>query len=136
MRVWVNGCFDILHTGHIELLHYAKSYGSGFFINQLVVGIDSDKRIKELKGENRPINSESERKRMLEAIGVVDCVVIFDTADELRNYIKELNIDLMFVGEEYKDKEVIGSENAKRGVKYYPVDNRSTTDLIEKIKNL
>lgn len=139
MRVWVNGCFDILHTGHLELLEYAKHTGGGlgnFFSNTLIVGIDSDTRVKELKGEKRPINSQNDRKKMLEALEMVDEVHIFNTANQLRKLIKDLNIDIMVVGDTYRDKEVIGSENTHKGVIFYHVDNRSSTSIIEKIKKL
>jgi len=137
MNIWVNGCFDILHTGHLDLLEYAKHYNeSKLFdrINSLIVGIDSDRRVKELKGKDRPINSQEDRKRFLNSLHFVERVYIFDTEEELRQLIKELEIDIMVVGEEYRDKEVIGSENAKHGVVYFPVDERSSTNIIEKIE--
>lgn len=139
MKVWVNGCFDILHTGHLDLLEFAKFTGNelgNMFSNTLIVGIDSDRRVKELKGVNRPINSEEDRKRMLQSLRIVNEVHIFDTANDLRYLIENLNIDIMVVGDEYMDKEVIGSENAKHGVVYFPVDKRSTSTVISKIMNL
>lgn len=139
MRVWVNGCFDILHTGHLELLEYAKHTGGGlgnFFTNTLIVGIDSDMRVRKLKGKGRPINSQDDRRKMLESLKVVDEVHIFNSENQLRKLIRDLNIDIMVVGDTYKDKEVIGSENSKNGVIFYHVDNRSSTKIIEKIKNL
>lgn len=141
MKIWVNGCFDILHTGHLDLLEFAKKLdfveGEGYSNpNTLIVGIDSDDRVKELKGDDRPINDESDRIRFLKALHFVDEVIIFDSSDELRELIKLLRIDVMIVGDEYVDREVIGSENSKNGVVYYPVDSRSSTDIIEKIKLL
>lgn len=137
MNVWVNGCFDILHTGHLDLLEYAKHFDAQFkmFSNSLIVGIDSDRRVTALKGRGRPINNQEDRKRMLNSLHFVERVYIFDTADELRQLIKDLEIDVMVVGEEYRDKEVIGSENSKQGVVYFPVNERSTTNIIDKIKN-
>ena len=126
MKVWINGCFDILHTGHLDILEYAKKRG------QLIVGIDSDRRVSELKGKNRPINTQKDRKRMLLSLRFVDEVYIFDSSDELRQLIKDLEIDIMVDGEDYNDKEVIGSEKSKQGVIYYPVDDRSTTNIIKK----
>lgn len=139
MNIWVNGCFDILHVGHLNLLQSAKYYTDPKYSkkgdkNKLIVGIDSDKRVKELKGSNRPINNQHDRKRMLEALKIVDKVVIFNTTEELRSNIKTWDIDFMVVGDQYKEKEVIGSENSKHGVIFYPVDDRSTTDIIKKIK--
>jgi len=134
MKVWVNGCFDILHTGHLDLLEYAKCIGDCH--NELIVGIDTDRRVKELKGEKRPLNNQDDRKRFLNALEIVDEVYIFDTSEELRKLVKINNIDFMVVGDQYRDKEVIGEENAKYGVLYYTVDGRSTTNIIEKIKKL
>lgn len=145
MNIWVNGCFDILHTGHIDLLWHAKLYNTKgklllyserFKENRLYVGIDSDDRVKQLKGDNRPINDEFARRKMLANLMMVDSVVTFQDEDELRFYIKEFEIDYIVVGDQYKDKVVIGAECTKKGVIYYPVDDRSTTNIIEKIKNL
>jgi D-beta-D-heptose 7-phosphate kinase/D-beta-D-heptose 1-phosphate adenosyltransferase len=143
MNIWVNGCFDILHTGHIDLLWYAKMYGINkdeplyiHRLNKLIVGLDSDERVKQLKGENRPINDINTRLTIIQNLRMVDIAIVFNSDDELRNFIKVFNIDYMIVGDQYRNKEVIGHENAKIGVVYYPVDSRSTTNIIEKIKNL
>jgi len=143
MNIWVNGCFDILHSGHIDLLWFAKLYDvdsdaivSPLKQNKLIVGLDSDERVKQLKGDKRPINNIETRGKIMSNLKMVDEVVIFYDDEELRYYIKGLNIDYIVVGDHYRDKEVIGSENAKRGVAFYPTDKRSTTNIIEKIKNL
>jgi D-beta-D-heptose 7-phosphate kinase/D-beta-D-heptose 1-phosphate adenosyltransferase len=145
MNIWTNGCFDILHTGHIDLLWYAKLFNPELLLfpiqrpiwtNKLFVGIDSDERVKKLKGDKRPINDLNTRLTIIRNLRMVDKVFIFNTDDELRDLVKALNIDIMIVGDQYKDKEVIGYENSKYGVIYYPVDSRSTTNIIEKIKNL
>ena len=142
MNIWVNGCFDILHTGHIDLLWYAKTYQPGDVYpvldveNKLYVGLDSDERVKRLKGDKRPINDVNTRITIMQNLRMVHQVFIFDTDDELRNLVDKLDIDYMVVGDQYRDKEVIGRENAKIGVVFYPVDMRSTTNIIEKIKNL
>jgi rfaE bifunctional protein nucleotidyltransferase chain/domain len=138
MNIWVNGCFDILHTGHIDLLNYAKNYLVQLSNNQnkLCVGLDSDERVKQLKGDKRPINDINTRLTIMQNLKMVDQVFIFDTDQELRNLVKYCNTDIMVVGEQYRGKEVIGRENSKYGVVYYPVDMRSTTNIIEKIKNL
>lgn len=141
MNIWVNGCFDILHSGHLNLLQNAKYYKDPRYTkkgerNALFVGIDSDRRIKELKGNNRPINNQEDRKRMIKSLKFVDTVLIYDTDDELSFLIENYNIDLMMIGEDYKDKKVIGSEKSKYGVVFYPKDNHSTTNIITKIKNL
>jgi D-beta-D-heptose 7-phosphate kinase/D-beta-D-heptose 1-phosphate adenosyltransferase len=143
MNIWVNGCFVILHSGHIDLLWFAKLYDvdsdaivSPLKQNKLIVGLDSDERVKQLKGDKRPINNIETRGKIMSNLKMVDEVVIFYDDEELRYYIKGLNIDYIVVGDHYRDKEVIGSENAKRGVAFYPTDKRSTTNIIEKIKNL
>jgi len=134
MNIWVNGCFDILHTGHIDLLKYAKEYGDE--PNKLVVGIDTDERVKMLKGNNRPINDQFFRAKMLQAIKWVDSVVIFGSDDEMRKFITTFDTDYLIIGDQYKDKIVIGAECAKSGVIYYPTDQRSSSGIIEKIKAL
>ena len=143
MNIWVNGCFDILHTGHIKLLWYAKLYYPRPLVgklpknyNKLFVGLDTDERVRLLKGDKRPINDINTRLTIISNLRMVDEVFIFNTDDELRQLVKAWSIDYMIVGDQYKDKEVIGHENAKIGVVYYPVDQRSTTNIIEKIKNL
>jgi D-beta-D-heptose 7-phosphate kinase/D-beta-D-heptose 1-phosphate adenosyltransferase len=143
MKIWVNGCFDIIHSGHIDLLWYAKLYSNksltninSIKTNKLFVGIDSDERIKKLKGDKRPINVEFDRYRILNNLKMVDSVVIFNTDDELRHYIKMFDIDYIIIGDQYKDKTVIGLECSKHGVVYYPVDEHSTTSIVEKIRNL
>ena len=77
---FTNGCFDILHVGHIKLFEYLKNKS-----DKVIIGIDSDRRVKELKGPTRPINNEQDRKLMLESLSFVDEVIIFDSARELEN---------------------------------------------------
>lgn len=130
MIVWVNGCFDVLHIGHIELFKWAKSQG-----DYLIVGIDSDKRVKSLKGDGRPFNNQNDRCQMLKSIRYVDDVIIFSSEEELRKNIVKHNIHTMVVGDEYKDKEVIGSENAKEVVFFPKIPNYSTTNILGYKKN-
>jgi len=105
--IWTNGCFDILHRGHIELFEYAKSLG-----DELVVGIDSDRRVKEDKGEDRPINSLDDRAIVLQSIKYIDRVIEFDSTDELKNLIKDIKPDIMVIGSDWKGKRVVGEEYA------------------------
>ena len=97
-RVWVNGTFDVLHRGHLELLNYASKYGS------VRVGIDSDRRVKEFKGDLRPINSLEERILMMENLRCVDSVVSFDSDEELENQIRLWNPRYLIIGSDYKVK--------------------------------
>jgi len=139
MNIWVNGCFDILHVGHLNLLEYAKNLtdpkSKYLRLNRLIVGIDSDRRVKELKGGNRPINNQEDRQRMLEALACVDEVVIYDSKDQLCDYIQLFDIDYMVIGEDYKIKGVLCREFSKNDVIFYSKDERSSTNIIEKIKN-
>ena len=127
-KVFVNGTFDILHVGHIALLDYAKSVG-----DKLVVGIDSDDRVKLLKGSNRPINSQIERGILLNALKSVDEVFIFDTDDELTSLIQAC--DIMVKGSDYKDKPIVGQEICKEIVFFERLDGYSTTNKIQDIAN-
>ena len=126
--VFLNGCFDGgLHFGHLQIIKYARSLG-----DILIIGIDSDRRISKSKGAGRPLNTAMERGEYLDALECVALVVEFDTDEELENFIKLLEVDIMVVGEEYKTRKVIGSEYAKEGVFYYPrIPGFSTTSLIE-----
>lgn len=125
-RVWVNGCFDVLHIGHIRLFEYAKGLG-----DWLRVGIDSDYRVKCSKGENRPINSWDVRLEFLMSLKYIDDVVVFSSDDELRESVKEYSPKFMVVGEEYKNREVIGHEYATHGVSYFSrVGDYSTSSVL------
>jgi rfaE bifunctional protein nucleotidyltransferase chain/domain len=128
-RVVVNGTFDILHIGHLKLLEYAKSFANA----QVYVLIDSDRRVKELKGNSRPIHNQYERAEFLNALKAVDCVDIFDTDEELTNYIKNYNADVMVKGSDYKDKFIIGSEHCKEIKFYERLKKYSTTQKIQDI---
>ncbi len=130
-KIVVNGTFDILHLGHLRLLQYAKSWPNSY----LVVLIDSDRRIKELKGPLRPINSQYERASFLSELKSVDRVEIFDSDTELRNYIKEFDPDIMVKGDDYRGKPIIGSEYCKEIIFYERLGNYSTTNKIQSITN-
>jgi D-beta-D-heptose 7-phosphate kinase/D-beta-D-heptose 1-phosphate adenosyltransferase len=127
-KIFVNGSFDILHVGHIRLLAYAKSLGAS-----LLVAIDTDRRIKELKGSTRPINSQSERIEMLTSFRSVDQVKTFDSDDELINIIKNYEPDIMVKGSDYKGQPIIGSDYCKEIVFFDRIDEYSTTKKIQDI---
>ena len=130
-RVVVNGTFDILHLGHIRLLEYAKSYPNA----TVLVLIDSDRRVKQLKGHGRPINSEIERKTLLENLKTVDHVDIFDTDIELTELLKAYNADIMVKGSDYQDQYIIGKEYCKQIVYFERIDEYSSTKKIQNIIN-
>ena len=129
-KIVVNGSFDIVHRGHLELLHYAKSLG-----DYLLVCIDTDKRISELKGLNRPINNQEDRKFLLESLKSVDEVVLFNSADELENILIKYQPDVMVKGSEYKDKSIVGRQFCKSIKFYETVNGYSTTEKIQDIIN-
>lgn len=124
MRVWVNGTFDVLHRGHLELLEYASSLG------QVRVGVDSDERVKQLKGDDRPVNSCVDRIYFLSKIKGVDSVVSFGSETELIQNVKEWNPDYFIVGSDYKDKRVIGSEFSKEIIFFNKIGEYSSTKII------
>lgn len=123
MRIWVNGAFDVLHIGHIKLLKYAAAMG------YLKVGIDTDERIKELKGPTRPFNSYDIRKEFLESLRFVDEVVGFSSEEELVNHIKNYQPDIMVIGSDYKNKRIVGAEHIKKIV-YFDRTPHSTTQIL------
>lgn len=126
--IFTNGCFDILHLGHIKLLQFCKSLG-----DKLVVGLNSDNSVRALKGNNRPINNELIRKEMLYAIRWVDQVIIFDEKTPL-NLIKQIKPDIIVKGGDYKPEEVIGAEICKVIIFDY-LNGYSTTQIIKNISN-
>jgi D-beta-D-heptose 7-phosphate kinase/D-beta-D-heptose 1-phosphate adenosyltransferase len=128
INVVVNGTFDILHRGHIEMLEYAKSLG-----DHLLVCIDTDSRVSELKGPTRPINKQNDRKFMLQSLRCVDTVWYFDDADELEEILETYKPDVMVKGSDYRDKPIVGAHLCKE-IKFYEiVPNYSTTRTIQNI---
>ena len=131
MKIIVNGSFDIVHLGHIRLLQYAKSFPSAY----VYVLIDTDRRIKELKGTDRPINTEYERATLLSELKLVDRVDIFDTDEELVNLIRNYDPDMMIKGSDYRNKPIIGAEFCKEIRFYDRLERYSTTNKIQDIAN-
>jgi rfaE bifunctional protein nucleotidyltransferase chain/domain len=124
--VWINGCFDVLHYGHFKLIQYASSFGG-----KLVIGIDSDERVKQLKGEDRPFHTQQQREYNLRQIRGVGDVIVFHTEDELRNTLQKLKPEIFVIGSDYMDKPIIGGEWAKE-IKFFDrIEGFSTTKLLE-----
>jgi len=126
IKVFVNGTFDIIHPGHLAMLNFAKSLG-----DFLTVAIDSDSRVKLLKGPDRPINNEYERKTLLENLKSVDDVQIFDTDQELIHMISDC--DIMVKGADYINKPIIGSHVCPKIVFFDRINEYSTTKKIQSI---
>ena len=124
--IFVNGCFDVLHPGHIQLFEYAKSLG-----DYLIVAIDSDEKVAQMKGEERPIFSQEDRSKVLQAIRYIDVVHIFNSKEELEDLIKTINPDIMVVGSDWKGKEVVGERYAKAVRFFDRVGEYSTTRTLQ-----
>ena len=129
-KIFVNGTFDVLHRGHIELLNYAKSLG-----DHLTVAIDSDSRVKTLKGKDRPINTFNDRKFHLFNLKAVDEVLYFSEDEDLRTLLMLGNYDIMVKGSDYKDKPIIGSDLIRNIIFFDVIDGYSTTKTIQDIIN-
>jgi D-beta-D-heptose 7-phosphate kinase/D-beta-D-heptose 1-phosphate adenosyltransferase len=128
--VFTNGCFDILHSAHIELLKFAKSKG-----DILVVGLNSDDSIKRIKGQDRPINDINERSKILSLFDFIDYIIIFsdDTPFEI---IKLLKPSTIIKGGDYNIENVVGKEYTKEVLLFNYIENKSSTNIIKKIKNI
>ena len=127
-RIIVNGTFDILHRGHLELLQFARNQG-----DYLTVAIDSDRRVKELKGNSRPINDMNERGILLMYLKPVDQVVVFDTDTELVELIQQH--DAMIKGSDYRGKSIVGEDVCKELIFFEVINGYSTTNKIQDITN-
>ena len=124
-KVFVNGTFDVLHYGHFKLLETASQLG-----NKLYVAIDTDERIKEKKGENRPFHNLIERKEMLESIKYVNKVFSFDSDEDLITLIRAINPDVYVIGSDYKGKPIVG-EKYLRNIVFIPrIEKFSTTKIM------
>ena len=126
-HIFTNGCFDILHRGHIELLKFCKSLG------YVTVGLNSDMSVSRLKGKKRPVNSELDRKIVLEALKYVDEVVIFEEDTPLR-LIKELKPSVIVKGGDYTKTNVVGSEIAEVII-FSTIAGYSTTNTLRRISS-
>lgn len=124
----VNGTFDILHRGHLELLNFAKSRG-----DYLLVAIDTDRRVTQLKGIGRPINNQEDRKFHLENLKAVDAVVLFDTKEQLIGIMQSFKPDVYVKGSDWKGSEGTAHKYSKEVIYYDRVGEYSTTNTIQRI---
>ena len=128
MRVWSNGCFDLFHYGHLKMLEFASEQG-----DELFVGIDSDNKVKQSKGNHRPFVPQNQRAELIENIRFVDKVFVFDSQKELEDIIKSNDIDIIVIGNDYIDKHVVGEEYVKQVVFFPKLQNISTSSLEKRI---
>lgn len=130
--VFTNGCFDILHLGHLDYLEKSRNLG-----DRLVIGLNTDGSVRQLKGPNRPINSELSRARMLAALAFVDLVIAFDEETPLE-LIKKVKPDILIKGKDYSIENIVGAEfvlgNGGEVKTIEILEGYSTTEIINKIK--
>ncbi len=131
--VFTNGCFDILHAGHVDYLEKAKALG-----DILIVGLNSDESVRRLKGKDRPVNLQEHRKRVLEALKPVDMVIIFEE-DTPERLIKEIKPDVLVKGGDWKIENIVGADFVQSyGGEVKTIDfvyDISTTKIIQKARN-
>jgi D-beta-D-heptose 7-phosphate kinase/D-beta-D-heptose 1-phosphate adenosyltransferase len=127
--VFTNGCFDIVHSGHLKLLNYCKNQGEIF-----IVGLNSDESVKKLKGESRPINSVLERSEFLLDLNIVDYVVVFND-DTPYNIIKMIKPKTLVKGGDYRKETIVGSDIVDNVFIFDYLENKSSTRIINKILN-
>jgi rfaE bifunctional protein nucleotidyltransferase chain/domain len=128
IKIFVNGSFDLLHFGHVCLLQQARELG-----DYLLVATDSDRRIRELKGPQRPIYTQSARVGMLQALAAVDRVEVFDSDQELRDIIRNYEPDVMIKGSDWKGHSIIGSEFCRSTKFIDRIEDYATTRTIQDI---
>lgn len=122
---WLNGCFDVLHAGHIQLFKKAWEQGG-----DVIVGIDSDERIRQMKGNSRPVNTLANRIIFLQSIKYIRTVIPFNSDEELEATIKHFSPDVFVIGEEYRNKRIIGKKWAK-SILYVPrFEGLSSSEII------
>lgn len=132
--VFTNGCFDILHKGHISYLNEAKNLG-----DTLIIGVNSDASVKKLKGDDRPVTNEQDRMFALDNLKAVDYVILF-TEDTPFNLIKEIQPDVLVKGGDWKAQDIVGSDivlnNGGEVKSLNFVNGYSTSSILEKIRKL
>ena len=121
----MTGTFDVIHRGHIEILKFAKSLG-----DYLIVAIDKDSRVSQLKGNDRPYHKEQDRIFVLSSIRYVDEIVTFGSDEELISHLRKVNPDVLIAGSDWKGKPGVGREYAKEVVFFDRIEPHSTTNIL------
>tara|TARA_R110002051_G_scaffold103372_1_gene175148 strand:- start:132 stop:524 length:393 start_codon:yes stop_codon:yes gene_type:complete len=127
-KIFTNGCFDVLHRGHLELFEYAKSLG------YLHVGVDSDAKVKLDKGKDRPYNKLEDRIKMLQSLRSIDEVRSFNDTQGLEDLIKEISPDILVIGSDWRGKKVVGTQYATKLQFFERIAGYSTTSILKYIK--
>ena len=129
--VFTNGCFDIMHLGHLQLLNFCKKFGG-----KLIIGINSDKSIRLIKGKNRPINNQKYRKTFLEELNIADKIIIFNEDTPL-NLIKKIKPNIIIKGDDYKKKNIVGIDVIKKwngkAIIFKKKNMFSTTKILKRV---
>jgi rfaE bifunctional protein nucleotidyltransferase chain/domain len=129
-KIFVNGAFDVLHSGHLDLFDFASNLGG-----HLMVAIDTDRRIEYNKGKGRPFNNLITRKHLMSRLKPVDEVAVFDTDDDLVRIIQEYQPDIMVKGSDWKGKKIIGEDDCKDIIFYERSNDQSTSKTLEDFIN-
>lgn len=129
MKIFTNGCFDILHRGHIEYLEASKALGT-----RLIVGLNSDESVRKLKGSSRPINNQVDRKYVLLALTCVDEVIIFNE-DTPYNLIKSIQPDILTKGGDYTKEDIVGYNIVDETIVIPFINGYSTTETVRKMND-
>lgn len=127
-KIWINGTFDVLHIGHIRLLLHGASFGL------LRVGLDTDDRVREKKGNGRPYNTLDNRMEFVKSIKGVDSVVSFGSDNELIECIKEWGTDILVIGNDYEYHQIIGVEYVPKVEFFNKLPGFSTTNILKNLK--
>ena len=128
-KVFVNGTFDILHPGHVKLLQYAATLGN------LLVAIDTDRRVRQLKGVGRPFFNQNERAFMLGSLTCVSSVKFFDTDQDLEDLIRNYEPDIMVKGSDYRGRPIIGEEHVPQIEFFERINEYSSSKAIQHLTN-
>jgi D-beta-D-heptose 7-phosphate kinase/D-beta-D-heptose 1-phosphate adenosyltransferase len=132
ITVFTNGCFDILHVGHVKLLEYCKKMAGKK--GRVIVGLNSDSSVKQLKGKDRPYNKEQDRKKILEALKCVDEVIIFKEKTPF-DLIRKIKPNILVKGGDYDKVNVVGGDLVSVVKIFSYADGYSTSNTLKKIKN-
>ena len=127
-KIFTNGCFDVIHRGHLELFEYAKSLG------YLYVGVDSDEKVRKDKGKDRPYNKLDDRIKMLESLRFIDEVRSFNNTQGLEDLIKDISPDILVIGSDWRGKKVVGEQYATKLQFFDRIDGYSTTNILKYTK--